>query len=575
MSKKGLIGAAKYSTILLTVFLIAFLSFNYSGFAVDSNSDEGPFLNDTSIVVTNVSGSLYTPLNNFGFQINVTNNTEPSSMNIPGAYNISNCTFATNLTTGSPNAFENITAGSENVTTFTNNTGGIWWVNFTQERISGAGTYYYYWSCNLTNNTFNHTTNQTYTIAQNTAVIPTLTNDSYVNKTHSVTWLWANVTTDLDTAWCGYSMNNSANVSMTNATGNWYTNISAVGDGIHNITYWCNNTNTNYTTNGTQTDVYNFSIVATAPILSSGEATGYLTSNVGTITVTTNENAVCRYATTAGIAYGSMDSDYESDSGILHSWSVPTSSYTTYSYFIRCNDTYGKLTTTDYPINFTKTSSELGGSTGSGGITVQQTVEITEIDAGKSKTMSFTDQDLDVTKVIIKAENDMTDVALKITKLSSLPDTIDDPTGVVYKYLNFAETRMDDDDIDNAKISFRVTKTWLEFNEIDPSTVVMQRWNDGWERLVTEQVSDDSNYYSYEATTPGFSYFIVGGETLTVDDTTVGTSTTGLETDIESNRTWLWVVVVLVVIGVVGYYYYENIYKKKAPWTNLHSRWKK
>ena len=779
--KKGLIGAVKYS-ILLGAVILAIFFIAMPGFADTPSADVGPKLWENFSSVS--SGGQYAPIINYGFQVNVSNST---STTIPGTYNnVSNCTFATNLTTGTVVAQNFTKLNSSFFTTFTNNSDGIWWINFTQEQIAGAGNYVYYWGCNLTNastqytdwnytqnitysiiqntttsswmnltiddteanatqtysfNTANTTGNytsaafpeqtitftlyrdttntigtkngenetdiwgvgQTYydyntsgnvnyssaakhyhinitqntstadlinmtlgkstsgtqanysatyapeninvtgnytgtdftentitftlirnlvsvgasnpisdtaklgagswnytyytagntnfsattlhynaTISQNTSVYPQITNATLINKTHTVTWFWANVTTDLefptynaDTSWCGVSVDNATNVSLTNATGNWYANLSGpYADGPHNLTYYCNNTNTNYTVNTNHTGPFNLTFGATIPVLSGGAASGYTTSLTATISLTTNEDATCRYSTSANTAYGTMSSALTTTSGRSHSWTVSASAYATYNYYIRCNDTYGTLNIVDYPINFTKSAETSTTSGGSSGVAVEQTVEITSILAGETKTMTFTDDDLDIPKVDITAKNDMFNVALKITKLDTLPSNLDAPAGVVYKYLNFAQTRMEEEDIDNVKIRFRVTKSWIEFNEIDPSTIVMKRWNDDkWNRLSTKSVSDDSTYYTYEATTSGFSYFIIEGTQYASDEEPTITET--IEEIVESDNTWLWIIVILVIIGVAGYYYHENFYKKKTPWKSLHKKWRR
>ncbi len=576
MSKKGLIGAVKYTTILSLVILF-FAMIILPGFAETPNA-EGPFLNDSSIAVLTASDTEYLPSNTYGFEINVTNNTDPTVRVLPGWFDIDNCTFVTNLTSGTTTA-HNITKDNTSLYTSFVNVTDTWYINFTTTQTKGAGDYTYYWSCNLTNNTWNQTLDIIYNIAQNTSITPQITNDSYVNTTFTNNWLWANVTSDLNsiaynTSWCGVSINNTANQTLTNSSGNWNLNYTVLPDGYNNITYYCNSTSTNYSSISNASETYNFTVTATKPVLSGGTASGYLTSTTATIGVTTNENAVCRYSTTGNTAYADMETTTSSASGISHSWSVTASAYTTYNYYIRCNDTYGTITTTDYPINFTRSDTSSGGTSGSGGTTVEQTVEITIIDAGETKTMTFTDNDLGVTSVKIKAENDMNDVILKITKLESLPSDVDSTTGTVYKYLNFADTRMDDDDVDTATIAFRVTKTWLEFNEIDPDTIVMKRWNDGWERLTTNRVSDDNTYYEFEATTPGFSYFVIEGAVVSTDDSTSDTVETDAVEEDESTSMWPWVVVIVVILGVVGYYYYENFYKNKTPWKSLHKKWR-
>ncbi|MBU3896540.1 MAG: right-handed parallel beta-helix repeat-containing protein, partial [Nanoarchaeota archaeon] len=106
---------------------------------------------------------------------------------------------------------------------------------------------------------------------------------------------WANITTSEEASWCGLSMNSTINQTMTNATGNQYQNISGIASGNHNIQFVCNDTyGRNYST-GT----INFTIDTTPPVRSAGSPSGTIYTASTTVSLTTNEAAVCRYATSS------------------------------------------------------------------------------------------------------------------------------------------------------------------------------------------------------------------------------------------------------------------------------------
>ncbi|MDD5416567.1 MAG: right-handed parallel beta-helix repeat-containing protein, partial [Candidatus Aenigmarchaeota archaeon] len=176
-----------------------------------------------------------------------------------------------------------------------------------------------------------------------------------LNSTFSAPF-WANITTSEAASWCGVSMNSTENQTMTNATGNWYLSISGIADGSHNISFTCNDTyGRNYTTN-----LINFTTETTAPVRSAGSPTDSITSISVTMSLTTNENATCRYSS-SNLAYTAMDSNTNTAWGTLHNWTIETLAATTYNYTIKCNDTLGNYNTDDYIINFTKASTIVGG----------------------------------------------------------------------------------------------------------------------------------------------------------------------------------------------------------------------
>jgi len=95
------------------------------------------------------------------------------------------------------------------------------------------------------------------------------------------------------------------------------------------------------------------------PVLSSGTPTGTLSPSTksATLSVASNVNATCRYATTAGTAYSAMPYPFSVDGTTTHSSAlVGLQSGTSYRYYARCQDSSGNPDTTDYPISFSVAS---------------------------------------------------------------------------------------------------------------------------------------------------------------------------------------------------------------------------
>lgn len=83
--------------------------------------------------------------------------------------------------------------------------------------------------------------------------------------------------------------------------------------------------------------------------------------------------------------------------------------------------------------------------------------------------------------------------------------------GTVYKNVNIwvgdgkAPAMLSD-----ARIMFRVEKTWLSENRIDPASMRMCRYSGGsWNQLPTSMTGEDDTYVYYLARTPGFSAFAI------------------------------------------------------------------
>ncbi|HXG19026.1 MAG TPA: LamG-like jellyroll fold domain-containing protein [Methylomirabilota bacterium] len=93
----------------------------------------------------------------------------------------------------------------------------------------------------------------------------------------------------------------------------------------------------------------------TPPVLSNGQPSGTLAAGTTqtTLSLTTDENATCKYATTAGTPYASMPTVFSTTGGTSHSTTVNgLSGGQTYNYYCRCSDALGNVNGSDYVITF-------------------------------------------------------------------------------------------------------------------------------------------------------------------------------------------------------------------------------
>jgi PGF-pre-PGF domain-containing protein len=92
------------------------------------------------------------------------------------------------------------------------------------------------------------------------------------------------------------------------------------------------------------------------------------------------------------------------------------------------------------------------------------------------------------------------------------------PEGEVYQLMNILvgnERFENGSNINGASLNFRVSKSWVEENNIDVSTIMINRFqNEKWDPLVTEMTREDEEYYYFTAETPGFSKYSITGDKL-------------------------------------------------------------
>lgn len=97
----------------------------------------------------------------------------------------------------------------------------------------------------------------------------------------------------------------------------------------------------------------------TPPVRSNGQPTGTLPAGTTTTatSLSTNEGATCRYATTAGVIYGAMTSTFSTTGGTSHSSTLTgLTNGTTYTYYVRCQDVAGNANADDFVITFSVAS---------------------------------------------------------------------------------------------------------------------------------------------------------------------------------------------------------------------------
>ncbi|MCD4843066.1 MAG: PGF-pre-PGF domain-containing protein [Methanosarcinales archaeon] len=96
------------------------------------------------------------------------------------------------------------------------------------------------------------------------------------------------------------------------------------------------------------------------------------------------------------------------------------------------------------------------------------------------------------------------------------------PLDLVYKNLNIWVGNLgwaSSQNIANATISFKIEKLWVTQNNIDKSSIGLNRYEDGeWNMLVTSLIGQDTQYFYFKSETPGFSNFVVTGKQEYIGD---------------------------------------------------------
>ncbi|SFM92837.1 PGF-pre-PGF domain-containing protein [Methanolobus profundi] len=220
-----------------------------------------------------------------------------------------------------------------------------------------------------------------------------------------------------------------------------------------------------------------------------------------------------------GVFLNNVSDQQISDTGL--------SASTSYSYGLRPIDFTGNIgnwtnTTVATTASTTTSSSGGGGGGGGGGGSSGEEYEnigfkdVLTVYAGKDDIVNFDfdDEKNDIDYVRYLSLKNAGKISTTIEILKDTSALVDDPVpGKVYRNLNIWVGKTGyaiEANIQDPIIGFRVSKEWIQNNNIDVDTIALNRYSDDtWGKLSTEQSGSDDEYIYFEASTPGFSPFAI------------------------------------------------------------------
>ncbi|MDD5086937.1 MAG: PGF-pre-PGF domain-containing protein, partial [Candidatus Nanoarchaeia archaeon] len=349
---------------------------------------------------------------------------------------------------------------------------------------------------------------------------PTLTSPAHgyaSNATENVTLNWS-ASTDADSDTINYYVIvNGTQACYTTGTTNTSCiyETSAVQDYVWNVTPY--DGSQNRTTSSSRT----FSYDLTRPVVTAVSSSS-VTSSGATLTATTDENATCAYSTN-DINYTNMTA-FTTTGTTSHSEALSgLSSSTLYTYYVRCIDVAGNIMNFSNSTAFTTTAASSGGGGGGGGSSSSETKIIGSVTAGTTKELTFYRSETHgVTGLQLTFNNSVSSPRMEIKPGSFPPGApaLSSNKRKVYQYISFTPTRIEENNLNKAVITFKVRKSWVLHYGFEKNTIRLHRYNNNrWNELKTTYLSEDSYYYYYNADSPGFSTFAITGEQKTTTTT--------------------------------------------------------
>ncbi len=243
-------------------------------------------------------------------------------------------------------------------------------------------------------------------------------------------------------------------------------------------------------------------------------------------------------------------------------------SSTTKAFQVTCSDAAGN-SATSVASSFTTTSTGGAGGTSSSGVTGKSSKTTwSTLGPSDSPKVVVSNGAIGVTQVEFEVNELVYGAWLNVIKVENFPSNVKSFDDLIYRRLSLSRSSvLKESIIKNAKIDFKVEKSWLTSNNLLKENIdLFRQVGDSWNPLNSAVTKDDKNYVYYTANSPGFSYFIIGEkETVAVPETTAGSTEDTVsdetaasmeakeaeaqkEAMAQGSPVWPWVVFVLIVI---------------------------
>ncbi|MBI2040747.1 MAG: S8 family serine peptidase [DPANN group archaeon] len=160
----------------------------------------------------------------------------------------------------------------------------------------------------------------------------------------------------------------------------------------------------------------------------------------------------------------------------------------------------------------TSSGSSASESSGGGGLNDNTAKSFfLKVAAGDTIAVTTSKAGFAVTEFSVTAGGSAENVKLIIEKLDANPES-PNPPGVTYAFSALSAENLESSKISNAKIKFKVPQSWIKLNLINKNSIRLYRHTTSWQELPTDLISQTQEYATFEASSPGLSYFAVAGK---------------------------------------------------------------
>jgi len=161
----------------------------------------------------------------------------------------------------------------------------------------------------------------------------------------------------------------------------------------------------------------------------------------------------------------------------------------------------------------TTISPATGGGSPSQPTATKETASVSKISIGEEGIFNYKSSNLPVSEISINVVNSVQNVKVSVTKGSCGGEGGNVP-GLGYQTVCIEKENIENVDMKDVKIKFKVEKSWISKNEISLSSMSLYRYTSEWNKLITNIVDEDVNNIYFEAKTFSLSTFAISGEKI-------------------------------------------------------------
>ncbi len=206
-----------------------------------------------------------------------------------------------------------------------------------------------------------------------------------------------------------------------------------------------------------------------------------------------------------------------------------------------------------------------GGGGGSGAVETKPAEEKTQtITVIKPETPATVTNfgDTKVKEIIIDVKESATNVKITVSEYSSRPSEVTTKDGKVYSYMQIKPNNVLKDKIEEAKITVKVDKTWINNNGLTTDRVEVYKFENGvWNGLGAVLKGEEGNNALYEIKVKSFSFFAIGekaveeveqpAETPVQEEMPQAEESPTFAPEGEISNIWIWTIIAVLVITIV------------------------